>query len=122
MPRSTHQAVLALACVTIATYSSTVLAEVSDKEPTTELLWKIGIIAAVICLATARIKPWLGAICFAPAAIWFVSLFLEIHSPDIGPHLRIEQGNGYYLQAYAAFAIAICGLASGYFWFRRQRL
>lgn len=63
-------------------------------------------------------RGW-GAICFAPAASWFASLFLELHSPDVSLYLRLEQGNGYYLQAYAAFVLAASGLVAGYLWHRR---
>lgn len=121
MLHSTHRTVLAFACFLILTYPGEVLAEVSDKEPSAGLFWKVGLIAAVLCLVATRIKPWFGTICFAPAAIWFISLFLEIHSPDVGPYLRAEQGDGYYLQAYAAFTVVIGGLAAGYLWHRRNR-
>lgn len=114
---ATHRAVLALTCLF---YPAVLLAEVSDKEPDAVLFWQVGLAAALLCLFTARFKPWLGAICFAPAAIWFTSLFLEIHSPDVGPYLRLEQGNGYYLQAYASFALTVSGLVAGYIWHRRK--
>lgn len=111
MLRSTHRAILTLACF----YPAALLAEVSDKEPDAILFWQVGVAAALLCLVTARIRPWLGAICFSPAAIWFTSLFLEIHSSDVGPYLRLEQGSVYYLQAYAAFGIAVSGLVIGYY-------
>ena len=82
--------------------------------------WQVGLAAVLLCLVTARFKPWLGAICFTPAAMWFTSLFPEIHSTDIGPYLRLELGNGYYLHAYAAFGIAFAGLVIGYLWHRRK--
>lgn len=94
------------------------MAEVSDKEPIAVLFWQVGTTAALICLFIARLKPWLGAICFAPAATWFASLFLELHSPDISMYLRLGQGNSYYLQAYAGFVFAVSRLVAGYFWHR----
>ena len=114
---ATHRAILALTCLF---YPAVLLAEVSDKEPDVVLFWQVGLAAALLCLFTARFKPWLGASCFAPTAIWFASLFLEIHSPDVGPYLRLEQGEGYYVQAYAAFVLAVFGLGAGYFWHRRK--
>lgn len=96
------------------------MAEVSDKAPIAALFWQVGLAAALLCLFTARLRPWLGAICFTPAAIWFASLLLELHSPDLSLYLRLEQGNGYYLQAYAAFALALSGLVAGYLWNRRK--
>lgn len=116
MLHNTPRALLALAYLA---YPGILMAEVSDKEPIAVLFWQVGIAAALICLFTARFKPWLGAICFAPAATWFASVFLELHSPDISLHLRLEQGNGYYLQAYAAFVLAVSGLVAGYLWHRR---
>jgi len=96
MRRHTPRALLALACLA---YPGILMAEVSDKEPIAVLFWQVGIAAALLCLFTARFKPWLGAICFVPATSWFASLFLELRSPDISLYLRLEQGNGYYLQA-----------------------
>jgi len=71
--------------------------------------------AALLYLVTARFRP-----CFAPAAMWFTSLFLEIRSRDVGPDLRLKQGNDYHLHAYAAFGIAVAGLVIGYLWHRRK--
>jgi hypothetical protein len=116
MLHSTHRAILNLAVLTVLVYPATVFAEVSDKEPSADLFWKIGLAAAIICLVGARMKPWLGIICFVPAALWFAGLFLELHSPDVGPHLRIEHGAAYFLQAYAAFVLSLCGLFAGYVW------
>jgi hypothetical protein len=120
MRHSTHRAILNIAVLTVLVYPATVFAEVSDKEPSTNLFWKIGLAAATICLVGARMKPWLGIICFVPAALWFASLFLELHSPDVGPHLRIEHGTAYFLQAYAAFGLPLCGLLAGYVWYRKR--
>ena len=117
MPGFTHRTILALPWLF---YPAVLLAEVSDKEPATALFWQVGLAVAFLCLFAARLKPWLGAICFVPAAMWFASLLLEIHSPDIGPHLLREQGNSYYLQAYAAFGLALSGLIAGYLWHSRK--
>lgn len=108
---------LTLACFACP---SIVMAEVSDKEPVAVLFWQVGLAAALLCLFTARLRPWLGAVCFAPAAIWFASLLLELHSPDVSLYLRLDQGNGYYLQAYGAFALAVAGLVAGYLWHRSK--
>ena len=43
-------------------------------------------------------------------AVWFLSLFLEIHSPDVGPALLIEAGLSYIAQVYlAAFSVIALG-------------
>jgi len=92
MLHSTHCAILKLSTLALLLYPAKVLAEVSDKEPSADFLWKISLAAAIICFVGARIKPWFGIICFVHVALWFASLLLEIHSPDVGPHLHIEQG------------------------------
>jgi hypothetical protein len=109
MLHSTHRAILKPAVLTVLVYPATVFAEVSDKEPSADLFWKIGLAAAIICLVGARMKPWLGVTCF-----------LELHSFDVGPHLRIEQGTAYFLQAYATFGLPLCGLLAGYVWHRKS--
>lgn len=116
---STHRAVLARASFLILLSPGSVLAEVSDKEPATSLFWTVGLATALLCLFGARIRPWLGLVFFAPAALWFSSLFLEIHSSDVGPYLRVEQGAFYFWQAYGAFGTVLCGLILGYFWHKR---
>jgi hypothetical protein len=120
MLHSTHPAILNLAVLTLLVYPATVFAEVSDKEPSADLFWKIGLAAAIVCFVGTRIKQWLGVTCFVPVALWFGSLFLELHSFDVGPHLRIEQGTAYFLQAYAAFGLPLCGLLAGYLWHRKS--
>ncbi len=120
MLHPTHRAILKLVTLTILVYPAAVFAEVSDKEPSADIFWKIGLAAAIICLVGARMKPWLGVTCFVPVALWFTSLFLELHSFDVGPHLRIEQGTAYFLQAYAAFGLPLCGLVAGYVWHRKS--
>lgn len=117
MIHPTHRALLMLACLACP---GSLMAEVSDKELVAVLFWQVGSTTAFLCLCTARFRPWLGAICFIPAAIWFVGLFLSIHAPDIGPYLRLECGNSYYLQAYAAFSLAMAGLITGYLWHKRK--
>lgn len=109
-----------IACLYFLLYPGILLAEVSAKELTVDSFWIVGIAAAVLYFVCARFKPRLGVVAFIPAALWFVSLFLEIHSPDVGPHLRLEQGSGHYTHAYIALALAACGLAAGYTRHRHQ--
>lgn len=115
-----NRAILRPVLFLLMLFPSTVLAEVSDKEPAAQLFWTVGLAAALLCLVAARIKPWLGFLFFVPAAVWFASLYMEMHSADVGPHLRLEQGAVYYWQAYAAFAVVACGLALGWLWHRRR--
>ncbi len=97
--RLTNRAASVAACFFVVVHPSMVLAEVSDKVPSPEFSWAVGLAAGILSLFTARLKPWLATICVTPAAIWFISLFSEIHSPDVGPQLKLEQGSSYYLQA-----------------------
>lgn len=114
-----HRAVLARVSFAFFMFPGSVLAEVSDKEPSVDQFWTVGIMAALLCLFGMRIKPWLGIVFFAPAALWFTSLFLEMHSADVGPSLLKEQGTAYYWQAYTAFGAVLCGLVIGYVWHKR---
>jgi len=120
MLHSTYRRVLKLAGVTMILMPISVFAEVSDKEPAAELFWIVGAAAAALCLISARYKSWLGMIVFLPFAIWFSSLFSELHSADVGPHLRAEQGLTYYLEAYGAFGLVLIGLLAGLFWPRKK--
>jgi len=96
------------------------LAEVSDKVPAPDLFWVVGLAASTVCLVGARLKPWLGAACFVPAALWFIGLLAELHAVDIASHLVAERGTGYYVQAYAAFGLVCGGFAMGWRWHRRS--
>ena len=118
---SAHRTILMLVASMVVLLPVPALAEVSDKEPAASLFWAVGVPAALLCLVSARVRPWLGVIVFAPAAIWFATLFLELHSADVGRFLRIEQGNIYYLQAYAAFGAVVGGLVLGFRWHKRSR-
>ncbi len=119
MLRPSHRAVLTHVALAILLHPCAALAEVSDKEPTAGLFWAVGLGTAMLCLFGTRIKPWLGAAIFVLAVLWFISLFLEIHSSDVGPHLLSEQGAIYYWQAYAAFGAVVGGFVTGYFWHKR---
>ena len=116
---SAYRAILVHAFTAILLYRCAALAEVSDKEPTTDLFWTVGIAAALLCLFGTRIKLWLGIVFFIPTLLWFGSLFWEIHSSDVGPFLLREQGAIYYWQAYAAFVTVLCGFVIGYVWHKR---
>lgn len=119
MLRNTHRTELSIAFITMLLGSGSAVAEVSDKEPTTTLFWAVSLAAAFLCLVCARIRPWLGLLAFAPAALWFASLFAELHSLNVGPYLKVEQGASYYWHAYAASGAVLSGLVLGFVWHRR---
>lgn len=104
----------------LATIPGSAFAEVSDKEPTSGALWLAGLIVAVLCFAAASFRPWFGVAVIATFCLWCLSIILEIHSPDIMPHLIAEQGLGYYVQAYFAFGLPFCSTALGLMSNRRR--
>ncbi|NML15946.1 hypothetical protein [Azohydromonas caseinilytica] len=96
-------------------------AEVSDKEPSTAHIWLVGFLAALLCFAGVRYRRWLAPVLAALPAFWFVSLLVEIHSPDVGPHLYAEQGPLYYVQAYLSLGLFVSGVILGWRLNRRRR-
>jgi hypothetical protein len=52
--------------------------------------------------------------------LWFASLFTEIHSADVGPHLFAEQGWPYYVQVYVSFALFVSSIVLGLLMNRRR--
>ena len=89
------------------------IAEVSDKEPTLLWLWGLGATAAIICCIGACFCRWLIPVLAAYPFLWFVSFFIEIHAPDIGHALYLEQGILYYVQAYLSFILFLSGIILG---------
>jgi hypothetical protein len=65
-------------------------------------------------MLAGRLRRWLVPVAAALPALWFFSLFLEIHAADVGPVLYAEQGSLYYLNAYLALTAAACGAAWGW--------
>lgn len=89
-------------------------AEVSDKVPSPFDVWLIGLGAALICALAGRLRRWLVPVAATVPALWFLSLFLEIHSADVGPALYAEQGKLYYLHAYLALIATACCVTWGW--------
>lgn len=89
-------------------------AEVSDKEPSVLYIWSIGAISAAVCFFGAYYRRWLLAVLVPAPALWFVSLFIEIHSTDVGLALYQEQGIVYYLQAYLSLLLFTFGSGIGW--------
>lgn len=96
------------------------LAEVSDKEPSSLHIWMVAIAAAMICLAGSYHRRWLAPVLAALPTLWFASLFVEIHSADVGLHLFAEQGWPYYFQAYASFTVFVSSIVLGLLMNRRR--
>jgi hypothetical protein len=96
-------------------------AEVSDKEPSILYVWGVGAAASVVCFLGSYYRRWLAPVIAALPALWFASLFMEIHSEDISPHLYNEQGLAYYVQAYLALAFFVFGVILGLLVNKRRR-
>ena len=90
-------------------YLPSAYAEVLDKVPNLSFIWGVAIASGVVCLVATYFRRWLLIVAIFPA-VWFLSLFLEIHSPDVGPALLIEAGRSYIAQVYlAAFSVIALG-------------
>jgi purine-cytosine permease-like protein len=89
-------------------------AEVSDKVPSSLYIWTVGGASAVACFLGASYQRGLLVIIAPFPALWFISLFLEIHSSDVGTTLYQEQGLPYYIQAYLSFALSVFGAGAGW--------
>lgn len=59
------------------------------------------------------------------SSLWFASLFLEIHSLDVGSYVLVEQGAASCQHTYASLAIVVVvvvvGLVFGRIWYRHRR-
>ena len=96
-------------------------AEVSDKEPSALYIWSVGAMAAAVCFLGTYYRNWLLALLAPLPALWFISLFLEIHSADVSVALYQEQGLLYYVQAYLSLALFVLGGGAGWFLNKRRK-
>ena len=99
-----------LIALTLLFYLPSAYAEVIDKMPTLSFIWGVAFASGFICFVATFFKRWLLILTLFPAA-WFLGLFIEIHSPDVGPALLVEIGYSYINQVYlAAFSVVALGL------------
>ena len=99
----------ALIALVVIFYLPSAYAEVIDKVPNLSFIWGVAITSGVTCLVATYFRRWLLILTVFPA-VWFSSLFLEIHSPDVGPALLVEAGRSYIAQVYlAAFSVIALG-------------
>lgn len=97
-------------------------AEVSDKLPTLAQIWVIAVSAGLICLVAGYFRGWLAALIAVLPIGWFLSLFSEMHSVDIGPALMAEAGWAYYVHAYLAVLLMVVLGCVGWMLGKRRRL
>lgn len=84
-------------------------AEVGDKAPTLPWLW--GAVAVFVAMAVLleAARPRLGLVVVPVAILWAAAGHVEMSSPDLGPAIRSEMGEGHVLGSYAAFAAGMLG-------------
>ncbi|TVT47312.1 MAG: hypothetical protein FHP94_14575 [Denitromonas halophila] len=75
--------------------------------------WGVAIAASILVLILAHWRYLALAFAVLPT-LWFVSLLLEIHAPDLAGPIAHEQGRAYYLQAYAAIAMFVVACAAAW--------
>ena len=91
-------------------YLPSAYAEVIDKVPSLPFIWGIALTSGIVCLVATYFHRSLLILVAFPA-MWFLNLFLEIHSPDVGPALLVEAGRSYIIQAYlAALSVVALGV------------
>jgi hypothetical protein len=103
--------------------SSPAFAEVADKVPTTLQLWILPAIITAIAFIIAVKRPIL-ALFLLPIALFCAWGHVdELHDPFLGPALRAELGEAYFVHGYLSAAMAIAGpfLAWAVLWFYRSR-
>jgi len=110
---SLHRLAAHVAGLALSLTPALAVAEVSDKMPTPTHVWIITLVASGVCGALTAWRPWLGASVAAGPAFWMTGLLMEMHSPDIAPHLLAGQSWSYYLKAYVAVGVFVVSLALG---------
>lgn len=84
-------------------------AEVLDKLPQAQDMWlhaALGIAFAGIAL---RIHWGLFALALIYPTLWFVGLFMDLYSFDLGPAIVAEAGRSYLINAHAAAIVWLLG-------------
>ena len=94
-------------------------AEVMDKLPTLAYIWGVAIISGVICLVGTYFWRWFLLLAILPA-VWFYSLYIELHSPDLAPAILSEAGRSYFTQSYLAGACVIVMTITGWIFNTRK--
>ena len=115
MPHPAHRA-KGTAGLAPALAPAAALAEVSDKVPSLPHVWGVAGIAGLALLLAMRFKPRLSWLIAPVLVLWFAALLLEVHSADVGPAIRSEQGVGYVVQVDLAGGLAVVAGWIGWRW------
>ena len=88
---------------------SPALAEVADKEPTTFELWLVTAIITAVAFVLAAKRPSF-ALFLLPISLFFAwGSVMELRDPFVGPVIRAELGDAYFVHGYLAAATWIAG-------------
>ena len=98
----------------VMAFSNNAYAEVSDKVPSLSYIWGAAILLGAICFIATFIKRWLAIPISILPALWFISLFMEIYSPDVGPSIIAELGYEYVIHAYATIGAVLIFIGMGW--------
>lgn len=97
-------------------------AEVSDKVPSIGFLLGQAAIFTVIAFVAARYRWWLALVGLAWGLMMLWGSFDLLSDPFLGPALRQEQGDRYFMFAFAGdIAVVLGALAGGVLGWRRQQ-
>jgi hypothetical protein len=87
-------------------------AEVLDKIAQPLDMWLHALLGIAIAFVGLRIHWVLFLVTIGYPVLWFASLLMDLHSFDLGPAIRAEAGPAYSVNAYAASAIWLTGVAT----------
>jgi uncharacterized membrane protein len=101
--------------------SSSVYAEVMDKEPALISIVLCGIIGSLLAILSTRFKPWLLLLAFPFPALYFYGLILEINDPYVGPAILNEAGSIYIYSAYLLSVLLVFSPFIGMIWRKHNK-
>jgi len=101
--------------------SSSVYAEVMDKEPALISIVLCGIIGSLLAILSTRFKPWLLLLAFPFPALYFYGLILEINDPYVGPAILNEAGSIYIYSAYFLSVLLVFSPFIGMIWRKHNK-
>ena len=111
-----------IAIVLVLVSSAGAYAEVMDKEPSAAQNWLTAAAGGLLAIAAWRWRLWAG-LTVTTLVMWeLIGVYLELQDPFVGPAMRLEAGEQYVTQYYAAVAVAVVLNATGvYLRIRRSR-
>lgn len=87
-------------------------AEVLDKIAQPLDMWSHALLGIAIAFVGLRIHWMLFLVTIGYPVLWFASLLMDLRSFDLGPAIAAEAGPSYSVNAYAALATWLIGVAT----------